>query len=494
MFTLCELADAVALSIPNDCSDFIISNVQTDSRRVTADSLFFALPGVESQGWDYLLKVIERGCQFAVVPENLIPLLKKTLPLDSIALIPSDDVINSLSVCLNTLVCHYPETLIAITGTNGKSSISYYIAQLARYVGHKSGLIGTFGVGKLGDLKEAKQTTPDTLSLHMLLDDFYEKKLETVAFEASSHALDQRRVDGVPFKCAVFTNLSRDHLDYHETMSSYAQAKKKIFDYPDLQRAVINLDDDYFEFMSQDIMCPIYSYSVMSKCADFYATSIVYDSNGSYFNLYYPGGNRRIFLPLLGAFNISNALAAIASLWDFVANKEKLIEGVFYLEGAPGRMQKLSYEGMPLVVVDYAHTPDALSYSLAALKGHTEGRIICVFGCGGDRDKGKRPLMTAAALCDSSLVWLTSDNPRTEDPDDIIADALNGLDNSLVDERLSVVVDRHQAIQEAISTGQKGDVILIAGKGHETYQDVMGVKHFFDDVLEAQKVLEKNAK
>ncbi len=494
MFTLSEFSCATGLIVDVDQLNCVVLNVQTDSRKVSEDSLFFALPGVLNQGWDYLPNVAAQGCKFAVVPNHLLASLQESLPIDSIRLIPSDDVVSSLSKCLRTLVCNYPNTLVAITGTNGKSSISYYIAQLADYSGDKSALIGTFGIGQLGNLKEAHQTTPDNLSLHALLNEFHQEKVGTVAFEASSHALDQRRVDGVPFKCAVFTNLSRDHLDYHGTMEHYAQAKKKLFHYPDLKRAVINLDDDYFEFMSQGLTCPIYSYSVVDASADFYADSINFDSQGCYFDLYYPGGSRNIFLPLLGVFNVSNALAAMASLWDFMADKDKLLEGLVQLKGAPGRMQKLSYEGQPLVVVDYAHTPDALSYSLEALKNHTSGLVTCVFGCGGDRDKGKRPLMTKAALSASSLIWLTSDNPRTEDPMDIIGDALFGIPENLIDKRLFVVADRQQAINDAICSAQKSDVILIAGKGHETYQDVMGVKHFFDDVFEAQKVLEKNAK
>ncbi|MCZ2723092.1 UDP-N-acetylmuramoyl-L-alanyl-D-glutamate--2,6-diaminopimelate ligase [Marinomonas sp. 15G1-11] len=489
MFTLSELFESSLLSVPQNLQDIMISDVQTDSRKVTSSSLFFALPGIASQGWDYLPAVAAKGCRVAVVPQDLLSYLKDSLSNDSIVLIPSKDVIRSLSKCLKYKFCQYPEYLIAVTGTNGKSSISYYIAQLMEKLDFSSGLIGTFGTGPLNKLVEAAQTTPDQLSLHTMLGDFSSIGLQCVAFEASSHALDQRRIDGVPFKCAVFSNLSRDHLDYHGSMACYAKAKRKLFYYPELERVVLNYDDDYFRFMSEGVTAPIFSYSIKDSAADFFASDLSYRADGVAFRLHFPKGSREVLLPLLGEFNVSNALAAVSALWDFVADKARLLDSLELLCGAPGRMQKLNVKNTPLVVVDYAHTPDALSYALAALKVHVGGRVICVFGCGGDRDKGKRPLMTIAALGAADFVWLTSDNPRTENPLDILSDAMEGVSTELYEGRLFQSVDRHQAIEAAINYARPEDVVLIAGKGHETYQDVMGTKHFFDDVLEAQKAL-----
>lgn len=493
MFTLSQLAEVSSITVPADLLGFVVENVQTDSRLVSSGSLFFALPGVANNGWDYLPNVAKCGCKVAIVPDFLLLSLQASLEDDSITLIPSDDVIRNLSICLNKLVCQYPDNIIAVTGTNGKSSISYYIAQLASYLNFKSGIVGTFGIGSIDDLREAKQTTPDQLSLHLMLDEFSEKGLQCVAFEASSHSLDQRRIDGVPFKCAVFSNLSRDHLDYHGSMTAYAEAKRKLLHYPELERVVINLDDDYFDFMTQGLVAPIYSYSINNPSADFFASELEYSTSGVSFLLHFPNGSQKVFLPLLGEFNVGNVLASIASLWDRVSNASLLIAAVGSLKGAPGRMQKLSLEGKPLVVIDYAHTPDALLSAISALKIHSKGRIFCVFGCGGDRDKGKRPLMTRAALREADCVWLTSDNPRTENPQDILSDALKGIDSRMSKGRLSVVVDRREAILDAVRSSSPDDVVLIAGKGHETYQDVMGVKYFFDDVLEAQKALEHYA-
>ncbi|WP_191603123.1 UDP-N-acetylmuramoyl-L-alanyl-D-glutamate--2,6-diaminopimelate ligase [Marinomonas algicola] len=493
MFTLLQLAKKTGLTVPTDLLGCVVDNVQTDSREVSSTSLFFALPGVVHNGWDYLHSVAKGGCKVAIVPDYLCSSLQASLADSPLILIPSADVVRSLSQCLNDFVCQYPDNIIAVTGTNGKSSISYYIAQLTRFLHFKSGIVGTFGVGSLDDLKEAKQTTPDQLMLHLTFDDFFKQGLQYVAFEASSHSLDQRRVDGIPFKCAVFSNLSRDHLDYHGSMEAYAEAKRKLLQYPNLERVVLNLDDDYCDFMSKEVVAPIYTYSIKNSSADFFASNLEYGANGTSFVLNTPNGAQTVFLPLLGRFNVENALASIAALWDEVPNVSLLLDAVESLQGAPGRMQKINVNGKPLVVVDYAHTPDALSSAISALKVHSNGRVFCVFGCGGDRDKGKRPLMTAAALKEADGVWLTSDNPRTENPNDILSDALNGVDLQVLKSRLWKHVDRHQAIIDAIHYSRPGDVVLIAGKGHETYQDVMGVKHFFDDVLEAQKALEHYA-
>ncbi|REG81640.1 UDP-N-acetylmuramoyl-L-alanyl-D-glutamate--2,6-diaminopimelate ligase [Marinomonas pollencensis] len=486
--THAQLLNLVGLTVEKSAAHHSYTHLETDSRKMDAQGVFFALPGVTSDGWLYLDKVAELGGRVAVVPEDL------GLTHDRLELLHVKDPAAFLVVCLYRFFGVPPGALVAVTGTNGKSSICFYLAQLAQSVGYASGLIGTFGVGPIDALQTASQTTPDLLSLHRLLIDMAHSKIDMahskidfVAFEASSHALDQGRLYGVPFQTAVFSNLSRDHLDYHGSMDAYAAAKRRLFSFPSVTRGVFCLDDPYASFMHEGLSsdCEHFYYSEANAQADFYTKQLQLTPAGCQFILCHPDGEDAVFLPLLGRFNIQNALAALASLWATSSNKPALVAALASLQGAPGRMEKVSSSKGPAVVVDYAHTPDALKVALQALKEHSQGRLVCVFGCGGDRDKGKRPLMLQAALHHADSVWLTSDNPRTEAPQSIIDDALVGAPESEV----NVEVDRALAISKAISTAQLGDIILIAGKGHETYQDINGVKHHFDDKEEALKVL-----
>ncbi|NLQ18479.1 UDP-N-acetylmuramoyl-L-alanyl-D-glutamate--2,6-diaminopimelate ligase [Marinomonas sp. M1K-6] len=476
---LLNLAGYPSKDIPHSA---VYSHLETDSRAVDGESVFFALPGVASNGWDYLDDVVALGCNVAVVPAGL------NLQHDGIELISVADPAKLLVACLHGFFGHMPAQIVAVTGTNGKSSICFYIAQLAKHMGLNSGLVGTFGVGPLDDLVDAKQTTPDLLSLHLTLMDMAQKGVDLVAFEASSHALDQGRIEGVPFQTAVFSNLSRDHLDYHGDMNAYALAKQRLFAFPSVSHSIFCLDDDYADFMAKGTVgSSCHYYSEQNSQADFYVKDLSLASSGCRFVLCHPEGEHSVFLPLLGRFNIQNALAALASLWHSVGDKNKLMAGLPVLHGAPGRMDKVQLSNAPLVVVDYAHTPDALAVALQALKAHSSGRLICVFGCGGDRDRGKRPLMMAAALQNADRVWLTSDNPRTESIEQIFADTLAQTGD---DEAFHFESDRRAAIQQAIMSAGLHDVVLIAGKGHESYQDIQGVKHHFDDKEEARKVLE----
>lgn len=459
------------------------THLEIDSRQVDEFAVFFALSGVTSNGWDYLDKVAVLGCKIAVVPAHL------NLQHDTLELISVADPAKLLVTCLHGFFGHMPQKMIAVTGTNGKSSICYYIAQLAESIGFNSGLIGTFGIGPLDNLSEAKQTTPDILSLHLTLMEMAESNVDLVAFEASSHALDQGRIEGVPFQTAVFSNLTRDHLDYHGSMASYALAKQRLFSFPSVSHSVFCLDDEYAGFMAevaQNSDC--HYYSEQNSLADFYVKDLSFVPSGCHFILCHPEGENSIRLPLLGRFNVQNALAALASLWYETQDKRGLISGLFSLRGAPGRMDKIEKDNAPLVVVDFAHTSDALEVALQALRVHSSGKLICVFGCGGDRDRGKRPLMMEAALSNADYVWLTSDNPRTESVDQIFSDVL--VETKSNDALFNFEPDRRIAIQKAILSARSGDVVLIAGKGHENYQDIQGVKYHFDDKEEAQKALE----
>lgn len=464
-------------------------SITTDSRGVSADYLFFALPGVNSNGWDYLVDIAAQGCRAVVVPNDIE--LDESLNLIYICV---DDTCTSLTRYIAKFASSYPQSICAVTGTNGKSSISFYNAQIAQYLGFYSAIVGTFGLGVLGDLKESKQTTPDLLSMHTLAIEFAKKEVNHLTFEASSHALDQGRIEGLPIDTAIYSNLSRDHLDYHGSMEEYARAKSKLFAFASLKRAVICLDDEYSQVMLRATNSAVYSYSLKYKEAGFYGDNLRYHASGVEFDLHVLDQFYVINLPLLGAFNVANAIAALAANWDLCEDKSVLIKALSALVGAPGRMQMVSFPSAPLVVVDYAHTPTAIEVALKALRLHNRGRLICIYGCGGDRDRGKRPLMTEAALLNSDLACLTSDNPRTESVQQIIDDALaDQIDkNDLIKQnRLNVVPDRRDAILNMIASADVDDVILIAGKGHENYQDINGVKQHFDDAEIALEGLNK---
>ncbi|SBS33081.1 UDP-N-acetylmuramoyl-L-alanyl-D-glutamate--2, 6-diaminopimelate ligase [Marinomonas aquimarina] len=457
-------------------------SLETDSRLVDAETVFIALPGVSSNGWDYLEQVAEKGCRVAIVPQGL------GLHSDRMVLLEVAHIELVLAQLARQIYGPVPEHIVAVTGTNGKSSICYYIAQLAQALGLKSAMIGTFGIGVLGNLQDAKQTTPDLLTLHKLLSSFAQQGVALVAFEASSHALDQQRLAGVPVSTAVFSNLTRDHLDYHGSMENYACAKRRLFEFDALQRAIVCADSDYADFMVAHTQAPVWRYSALeSQAADFAVLEKSFEQTGVRLTIQVLGQEFAVFLPLLGEFNVQNALAALAAVLSSVDEPARAVQALSSLQGAPGRMEACKRPEAPLVLVDYAHTSDALEVALKAIHAHASGRVICVFGCGGDRDTGKRPMMLAVAQQHADYVWLTSDNPRTESPQSIIKDALAALDDTLAEVR--VEVDRHQAIAQAVAMARPEDIVLIAGKGHETYQEVNGVRHHFDDREDAREAL-----
>ncbi|MFD1384949.1 UDP-N-acetylmuramoyl-L-alanyl-D-glutamate--2,6-diaminopimelate ligase [Rhodanobacter aciditrophus] len=481
MFSSAQLSHWLELPLPNTLEQIEYRSLETDSRLVDQYSVFIALPGVTSNGWDYLEQVAEKGCTLALVPQGL------QIVHDKISIIEVAGLEEVLGALVRQVYGPAPEHIVAVTGTNGKSSTCFYIAQLANQIGFNSAMVGTFGIGPLDQLEEAKQTTPDLLTLHKLLSKFAQQGIDFVAFEASSHALDQKRLAGVPVTTAVFTNLTRDHLDYHGSMEQYAMAKSKLFGFSGLQRSVICIDSDYGQYMAEKSVAPVWTYS-QGAGADFSVVSKNYLQTGVQLELLLCGVTYEVFLPLLGGFNVQNALAALASVWRVAPSKGELVAALANLNGAPGRMEPVKVTSAPLVLVDYAHTSDALDMALSAVRAHVPGRLICVFGCGGDRDKGKRPMMLQAAQQYADEVWVTSDNPRSESPKAIIDEVLSGQ-NLALSKQLHVVVDRSDAITKAVATAQPEDIVLIAGKGHETYQEVMGVRHHFDDREEALKAL-----
>lgn len=404
-------------------------------------------------------------------------------------------------------------TVAAVTGTNGKTTISQLVAQLTQLTGMSSAVMGTAGNGRLGSLVQASHTTGDALAVQQFLYQMGQEGAELLALEASSHGLDQQRLQGMPVSVAIYTNLSRDHLDYHADMAEYAAAKAKLFDkahFPDLTHAIINLDDEYAQIMLDTARAShltIWTYSLdAAKTATFVATDIKPSLQGVEMTLCTDFGNGNgngsgngngdkvaeslaIVSPLLGRFNVANLLAAIAAAVALGISLAHIAAAVPKLQGAVGRMQRVpSAEGC--FIVDYAHTPDALSQVLASLKPHCKGQLWAVFGCGGDRDAGKRPLMAQAGLAGADKVVLTADNPRTEDPNAILQDMQVGMSAEHY-QRTHIEPARQTAIEYAVKQASADDIVVIAGKGHETYQEINHVRYDFDDSMVLQNALKQ---
>ena len=392
-------------------------------------------------------------------------------------------------------------TVVAVTGTNGKTTISQLVAQLTQLTGMSSAVMGTAGNGRLGALVQASHTTGDALAVQQFLYQMGSENAELLALEASSHGLDQQRLQGMPVSVAIYTNLSRDHLDYHADMAEYAAAKAKLFDkahFPDLTHAIINIDDEYAQIMldtahASDLT--VWTYSLeSSKSATFVAAEIKPSLKGVEITLRTDLGDGEvnhlgIVSPLLGRFNVANLLAAMASAVALGISLERFTAVVPQLQGAVGRMQRVpSNDGC--FIVDYAHTPDALSQVLASLKTHCKGQLWAVFGCGGDRDAGKRPLMAQAGLAGADKVVLTADNPRTEDPNVILQDMQAGMTSEQY-QRTHIEPARQAAIEYAVNQAAPDDIVVIAGKGHETYQEINHVRYDFDDSVILQNALKQ---
>ena len=394
--------------------------------------------------------------------------------------------------------------VVAVTGTNGKTTISQLVAQLTQLTGMSSAVMGTAGNGRLGALVQASHTTGDALAVQQFLYQMGSENAELLALEASSHGLDQQRLQGMPVSVAIYTNLSRDHLDYHADMAEYASAKARLFDkahFPDLTHAIINIDDEHAQVMLDTAHASeltVWTYSLdASKTATFVAAKIKPSLQGVEISLHTDFGdgkinNLDIVSPLLGRFNVANLLAAMAAAVAIGAKSnvgiERIAPVVPQLQGAVGRMQRVpSNDGC--FIVDYAHTPDALSQVLASLKTHCKGQLWAVFGCGGDRDAGKRPLMAQAGLAGADQVILTADNPRTEDPQVILQDMQAGMSAEQY-QRTHIEPARQKAIQYAVNQAAADDIVVIAGKGHETYQEINNIRYDFDDSVILQHALE----
>lgn len=464
--------------------DITVSGLALDSRQVATGTLFIALKGTHQDGQQYIADAVTRGAA-AVLIDAAIPASINEL---SIPRIP----IHGLRQCLPLIAARYFKhparhlTITGVTGTNGKTSCTHFIAQLLAKQGVPCGVIGTLGSGLYTALKDTGLTTPDAVALQRIFHEFHQQGIQQVAMEVSSHSIDQGRIDHLPFETAVFTNLTQDHLDYHGTMAAYASTKRRFFtDYP-VKQCVINADDPYGAQWLNDLTDkrPTYAYTTQPRATIPGSAGIVscpqyrFIRQGIEATIASPWGEGLVELPLIGLFNLSNALAALTVFCAHGFSFDAALAGLAALQPVPGRMQRLVRPDKPLVVVDYAHTPDALQKVLETLRQHTSGRLICVFGCGGDRDAGKRPIMGRIAETLADQVIITNDNPRHEIPDKIVSDILSGL---VAPDRVTIELDRANAIRLSIQSASPGDCVLIAGKGAERYQQVGDHKIPFDD-------------
>jgi UDP-N-acetylmuramoyl-L-alanyl-D-glutamate--2,6-diaminopimelate ligase len=463
----------------SSAQDVEIHGVCADSRSVRPGDLFLACAGGHAHGLDYLAQVIEAGAA-AVIYEPPAAGHAALLTASAVPLLPLHD----LRAQLGTIAARYYQhpsralDVIGITGTNGKTSCSQFIAQALDQQDARCGVIGTLGYGLSGALNAGERTTPDAVAVQQLLADMLEHGARHVVMEVSSHALEQGRVNGVDFQVAVWTNLSRDHLDYHGDMASYAKAKQRLFQAPGLRHAVINLDDDFGRELIATVPAGVrvIGYTLDTQASQHTVLEAQHIVSGADLQLSDAGielqvksawGEGCLNAGLLGRFNASNLLAALATLLVLDVPFATALARLGRVSTVPGRMERFGGGRWPLVVVDYAHTPDALEQALLALRDHCHGKLWCIFGCGGERDTGKRPLMGAVAERYADRVVVTDDNPRGEDPIQIIADIMNGLCDP---DAAYLRRDRNQAIAFAIEQSHPGDVILVAGKGHEDYQ------------------------
>ena len=485
---LMGIADAQVAAAPG-AGRIVVSGLALDSRRVRRGDAFFALRGTQGHGIEFAASAVQRGAQVVLAEAPAVEVAPLNVPLLWI-----DGLHDQVSEIAARFYDRPAEAMrvIGITGTNGKTSCVQLLAQALTLLGHRTATIGTLGAGVHGQLREGERTTPDAISVQGLLADFREAGVSHVAMEVSSHALEQGRAAAVDFEVAAFTNLTRDHLDYHGSMEAYGAAKAKLFAWSGLQSAVINIDDAFGRELAAQLPADVKPLRVSmtgEADAEIAASAITTSAEGLAFHLRTPWGTRALNSQLLGRFNVANLLTVVACLGALGEPLERIVAAVEKLQPVNGRMSRLGgLHGLPLVVVDYAHTPDALEQALTAVRAHCAGRLICVFGCGGERDAGKRPLMGAIAARLADIAIVTDDNPRGEDGDAIVAQIVAGMASA---RSMTVERDRASAISHALRLVQSGDVVLIAGKGHETYQEGATGKRPFDDLAVAHAALER---
>jgi UDP-N-acetylmuramoyl-L-alanyl-D-glutamate--2,6-diaminopimelate ligase len=485
-----------AAGLPLDAIDALgVRRLVTDSRRVRPGDTFVAYPGETLDGRDYIAQALARGAH-SVLWESAGFRWNPRWHARNLG-------VRGLRERAGEIASHVygrPSArlwTVGVTGTNGKTSCSHWIAQSLTRARRKCGIVGTLGCGFPGRLRPAANTTPDAVTLHAVLRGFVRRGARAVAMEASSHGLAQHRLSGVEFDVALFTNLTRDHLDYHGTMRRYRAAKARLFRWPTLKHAVLNLDDAFGAELAArtaargvDVLGYGFSPARGSRLPRVQGRNLRLGLDGMAFEVSTPWGGTAIDSPLLGRFNAYNLLGTLAVLLASGLRLDECAAALRRAAPVAGRTERYGGGRRPLVIVDYAHTPDALEKVLLALREPAPrgARLICVFGCGGERDRGKRPLMGRVASRLADEVVVTSDNPRGEDPRAIIADILQGVDGPC-----TVVPDRARAIRAAIESARRGDIVLIAGKGHERYQEAGGRRRPFSDAALARRLLRERA-
>ncbi|MBT5165759.1 MAG: UDP-N-acetylmuramoyl-L-alanyl-D-glutamate--2,6-diaminopimelate ligase [Nitrosomonadales bacterium] len=476
----------------NDLEIFLkkFDNLSLNSKQISKNTVFIAYPGNKHDGREFIQEAIENGAAGIIFESKN---LKKNLNL-SIPNISISDLRNKLAA-ISSQFYEYPSkkiSIIGITGTNGKTTSAYWLSQCLNHLKIKTAFIGTLGYGDLKKLKKSQNTTPSAIDLQRSIKEIYKKKYKYVAMEVSSHGIKEQRINNIEFKQRLFTNLSRDHLDYHKTMSEYAEVKKKFMLSEKNGNIIVNIDDKVGQSIFNNSVLPDnkkVSFSIYKK-SKIQATNIRQDHNNLSFDLNYYGKSFPVRLKLIGIFNIYNVLGVIGCLSTMGFEVNQIINSLKKIKQVPGRTEFIKKsKDLPSVMIDYAHTADALENILKSIKNNSFKKIILVFGCGGDRDKGKRKEMAKIAeeYADHSLI--TSDNSRNENPKDIIEDISKHFDQEPIK-----IIDRKEAICEAIKMADKEDLVVIAGKGHEEYQEIGNKKIYFSDKKVVDDFIKKGVK
>ncbi|MEH7375756.1 MULTISPECIES: UDP-N-acetylmuramoyl-L-alanyl-D-glutamate--2,6-diaminopimelate ligase [Bacillaceae] len=480
-----KLLKNLHLLVPFKGEDLEITSIENDNRKVQKGSLFICIKGYTVDGHDFAESAVKNGAA-AILAE-------RPLSLD-VPVILVKDTTRAMAVLADTLYGQPTKKLhlIGITGTNGKTTTSHLIEKIMVDAGQKTGLIGTMYTKIAEKTIETKNTTPESLTLQKTFQQMVEAGVNTAVMEVSSHALDLGRVHGCDYDVAVFTNLTQDHLDYHKTMDEYKRAKSLLFaqlgntfDHHKPKFAVLNADDPASDMYSRSTAAHVITYGIDNK-ADIQAKNIQMTSSGTHFNLFVETEKFPIQMQLIGKFSVYNVLASIAASLVSGVEINEIIKSIESVEGVSGRFELVNAGQDFTVIVDYAHTPDSLENVLKTVQHFAKKRIFVIVGCGGDRDRTKRPLMAQIACQLATDPILTSDNPRSEDPLAILKEMEAGVEG----EKYKIIPDRKEAIHTAIQQATTGDVILIAGKGHETYQIIGNVVHDFDDRLVAREAIE----
>lgn len=458
-------------------ADTDITDIGYNSRKVVPGSVFCCIVGLNFDGHNFAEQAVANGAAALLV--------ERELPIDVPQLI-TDDARKGMALISAAFFGH-PERemrLVGVTGTNGKTTTTYMVKSIAEQAGMKVGIIGTIRNMIGTESLYTERTTPESVDLYRLLRLMADRSVDLVVMEVSSHALDQNRVYGLPFDVGLFTNLTQDHLDYHKTFENYLQAKKKLF-YASKQ-AVINADDPYSARMSEGLTCPVTTFGVRDK-ADIAGSNIDITTRGVVFDLHTPSGDIRIDLPIPGLFSVFNAMGSVGAALALGLSLQQIKSGLEIMTSVSGRLESVPTGRDFSVFIDYAHTPDALENVLKTVREFAKSRILCVFGCGGDRDRAKRPIMGEIGGRYSDLAIITSDNPRSEEPMSIIDSIEEGIRRTGT--HYTVIENRREAIRYALAEAGPDDIVLIAGKGHENYQEINGKRYRFDDKETVKELL-----